>query len=57
MKEEPKASARDLHALKAAVHSLQHANAAIVAQVEALTEANTALGETVHGLALDKTML
>ena len=57
MKEEPKASARDLHALKAAVHSLQHANAAIVAQVEALTEANTALEETVGGLEVDKTML
>ena len=64
MKEEPKASARDLKALKAAVAALQYANAAVVAQVDALSEANTALSESntaleeqVTGLVEDKTML
>ena len=57
MKEEPKASARDLHALKAAVAALQYANAAVVAQVETLSEANAALEEQVTGLAEDKMML
>ena len=57
MKEEPKASARDLKALKAAVAALQYANAAVVAQVDALSEANTALEEQVTGLAEEKMML
>ena len=48
MKEDPEASALELKKLKAAVGALQYANAAVVAHLDALKEANAALQVKVN---------